>query len=283
MANLNIKFNNKNYSIDSALLADAFASLEGHLAAMMDEPAVMKAGLYKTGSNYTELIISWDDLVSSGAIKVIDGGIYLGAIPPANLPEKNEYGFYYGVPYGFGGVSFVFYEDGSMDMQSEDGVDSMPAGTIIYSNGAIDMSVLDIGIGTISPDGLSIVFAGGEIILSLGETPQLAGDLVISESANIVTIPGATFDSQPLTGIIVPTGVEVIEDDAFAYCHELNSIKLPVSIRSIRPYIFRGCRVLETIIFEGTMEQWNAITKDSYWNKGAPATHVHCTDGDVAL
>lgn len=38
MANLNIKFNNKNYSIDSALLADVFASLEGHLVDMINEP-----------------------------------------------------------------------------------------------------------------------------------------------------------------------------------------------------------------------------------------------------
>lgn len=34
MANLNIKFNNKSYSIDSSLLADATASLEAHLTTM---------------------------------------------------------------------------------------------------------------------------------------------------------------------------------------------------------------------------------------------------------
>lgn len=37
MANLNIKFNNKNYSIDPASLADATALLEGHLASMVEE------------------------------------------------------------------------------------------------------------------------------------------------------------------------------------------------------------------------------------------------------
>lgn len=44
MAKINIKFNNKNYSIDSALLTDALASLEGHLVVMMNEPTEPELG-----------------------------------------------------------------------------------------------------------------------------------------------------------------------------------------------------------------------------------------------
>ena len=37
MANLNIKFNNKSYSIDSTSLSDATARLETHLMSMTEE------------------------------------------------------------------------------------------------------------------------------------------------------------------------------------------------------------------------------------------------------
>lgn len=69
------------------------------------------------------------------------------------------------------------------------------------------------------------------------------------------------------------------------------SVTLPSTIKSITG-LFISCSNLETINFEGTKEQWNAIEKPDYgitgvgtvkWNYSVPATVVHCSDGDVTL
>jgi len=40
---------------------------------------------------------------------------------------------------------------------------------------------------------------------------------------------------------------------------------------------------LTSIIYDGTMEQWAAVSKGSNWKYKVPATVVICLDGKVAL
>jgi hypothetical protein len=54
-------------------------------------------------------------------------------------------------------------------------------------------------------------------------------------------------------------------------------------VTSIENWAFSGCSKLKSITFEGTMEEWNSITKGSDWNKNVPATYVQCSDGQVSL
>ena len=68
------------------------------------------------------------------------------------------------------------------------------------------------------------------------------------------------YNMSNLTSITIPNSVKSIGDDAFAYCSSLTSIT-----------------------FQGSMKEWNNIVKGSYWKVHAPATVVHCTDGDVTL
>ena len=58
---------------------------------------------------------------------------------------------------------------------------------------------------------------------------------------------------------------------------------IPTSITEIASYAFAYHSELETIVYKGTVEQWNAITKasDSFW--AVSATEVICSDGTVAL
>lgn len=74
-----------------------------------------------------------------------------------------------------------------------------------------------------------------------------------------------------------------IDKSAFEGCVNLKNIVIPDSVTSIGDYAFDGCTGLESIEFEGAVAQWNAISKGSLWNYNVPATHVHCSDGDVAL
>jgi hypothetical protein len=77
--------------------------------------------------------------------------------------------------------------------------------------------------------------------------------------------------------------ITIIGDWAFCSCPSLTSIIISNSVTSVGEMAFAGCDFLTSITFEGTMEEWNSITKWSNWNFGVPATYVQCSDGQVAL
>ena len=48
------------------------------------------------------------------------------------------------------------------------------------------------------------------------------------------------------------------------------------------PSVYNGMRVT-SITFNGTIAQWNAISKGFDWKYNVPATEVICSDGIVSL
>ena len=93
----------------------------------------------------------------------------------------------------------------------------------------------------------------------------------------------AFYGCSSLTDITIPSSVTSIGNEAFSYCSSLTSIEIPSSVTSIGTAAFYGCSSLTDITFDGTMAQWNAITKGGGWNDGVHATYVQCTDGQVQL
>ena len=85
-----------------------------------------------------------------------------------------------------------------------------------------------------------------------------------------------------LTSITLPVGVTSIRTLAFCWCTDLTSITIPDSVTRI-DVPFTGCTALTDITYQGTMVQWEAISKASTWNQDIPATVVHCTDGVVEI
>ena len=61
------------------------------------------------------------------------------------------------------------------------------------------------------------------------------------------------------------------------------SLTIPSYITEIGNAALYNFDQLATINYEGTMEQWETMTKGNDWNHGVPATMVHCTNGDVSL
>jgi hypothetical protein len=87
------------------------------------------------------------------------------------------------------------------------------------------------------------------------------------------------FIPEEYSGMIV----NGIGANAFSYCSHILAIAIPDSITFIESDAFNNCQELNAITFEGTVEQWRAITKASYWNYNVPATEVICSDGVVSL
>ena len=83
--------------------------------------------------------------------------------------------------------------------------------------------------------------------------------------------------------VIIPEGVNRIYPFAFSGCNGVSRVTIPNSVTRIDWSAFEGCSSLTSIIFDGTVAQWNAITKDSVWNNATPATEVICSDGTVSL
>ena len=87
-----------------------------------------------------------------------------------------------------------------------------------------------------------------------------------------------------LTSITIPDSVTSIGSSAFSGCSSLTSITIPDSVTSIGGYAFQGCRRLTSITFNGTIAQWNAISKGNNWKKSVPrACKVVCTDGEISI
>jgi hypothetical protein len=101
---------------------------------------------------------------------------------------------------------------------------------------------------------------------------------------SVTSIGNSAFrDCFSLTSITIPNSVISIGYWAFSGCSSLKSVTIPNSVTSIDVRCFNNCKNLNNIIFEGTINEWNDITKKSNWNANVPATVVHCIDGDVEI
>jgi hypothetical protein len=58
-------------------------------------------------------------------------------------------------------------------------------------------------------------------------------------------------------------------------------VTLPVSLIFIGGNCFRGCTGLKTIVYEGTVEQWNTIPKNSLWNSDLQDITIQCSNGTI--
>ncbi len=106
----------------------------------------------------------------------------------------------------------------------------------------------------------------------------------ISIPHGVTSIENSAFQMcSRLKNITLPESVASINYQAFINCVSMSSITFPSSITNIGYNVFGGCVSLTGINFKGTVEQWNAITKDSAWAGNAPVTKVICSDGEVTL
>ena len=92
----------------------------------------------------------------------------------------------------------------------------------------------------------------------------------------------AFYECDSLTSIEIPDSVTRIGYSAFSYCSSLTSIEIPNGVTSIGDFAFWACYSLTSITYNGTVSEWNEISKDEYWDSDAGNYNVYCTDGTIS-
>ena len=90
------------------------------------------------------------------------------------------------------------------------------------------------------------------------------------ESLNGLTIVSlgryAFSDCSKLTTIILPEGLEIIENSAFRYCQSLVTIVVPSSMKKVYENAFEMCEALRYVFYEGAEAEWSSIDIEDNWN-----------------
>ena len=93
----------------------------------------------------------------------------------------------------------------------------------------------------------------------------------------------AFWNCDSLASVTIGNSVTSIGNYAFYNCTSLTSVTIGNSVTSIGNYAFQNCTSLTSVTFEGTMAEWNAVDKGSYWKRYSPFTEVKCSDGVVEV
>ena len=117
-----------------------------------------------------------------------------------------------------------------------------------------------------------------EIVIA-GEIDTLSNS-IIKQEAGFDGVPedGEKNDGSALIGTAT---VDRIISGGFSGLTKLSKITVPNTIKTIENAAFYNCAALTEIIFEGTVEEWNAIDKQTDWDKNTGEYIVRCTDGNI--
>lgn len=90
------------------------------------------------------------------------------------------------------------------------------------------------------------------------------------------------INDEPITDITLE-GISTIKDWAFSSLKSLTKVTIDNSVTSIGHTVFFYCPNLTEIIYNGTVEQWNNIEKNQYWQEQIAADKVICSNGEVSI
>lgn len=109
---------------------------------------------------------------------------------------------------------------------------------------------------------------------------ELANDVVIPQGVkNIESYAFYYYNS--LTSVTIKEDVEIIGSSAFYGCGQLECVTIGTNVKKIESYAFAYSEKLESIIFDGTIREWQAIEKESGWDEGTGNYTIYCNNGNI--
>lgn len=108
-------------------------------------------------------------------------------------------------------------------------------------------------------------------------------DTTDSQEALFTSSSQGKWPNTTLLDLTIPNGMTDIGNMCYG-CESLTSISIPNNVTNIGNNAFNDCKSLSSINYDGTIEQWNSITKGANWKYQVPSTCiVHCIDGDISI
>ena len=152
--------------------------------------------------------------------------------------------------------------------------------------------------GQTLPSGIVVYVSNNETMYF--STNNIKGELKTykCEKEEVIQYPPLVYSAKSAGSTITVNGqsmtLEQGDNIELNYANEITSVKatnntaltaitIPNTVVSINDNAFTGCTELTDFRYNGTVEEWGAITLGTDWNKDAGFTVVHCTDGDVTL
>lgn len=119
---------------------------------------------------------------------------------------------------------------------------------------------------------------GSIIVRSNRDT--VSGDVVIKDGA--VQLVNSLFTgNENITSVVIPDSVKYIGSSLFYNCKALKTVTVPDSVISIGAYMLPETSAFEKVIYEGTKEQWLALTEGK--NLCSNTYIVECSDGTLTI
>ena len=112
-----------------------------------------------------------------------------------------------------------------------------------------------------------------------GELYEVVGTGTMYSTGQLIF--DSIFAQNSVTEIIFSDGIVNIQ--GVLRCTSVTSVTISSSVKHISSYAFSSCSRLKTINYEGTIAEWNAISKGSNWNSGCGTITVYCSDGNVKV
>lgn len=151
------------------------------------------------------------------------------------------------------------------------------------SNSSLNTSTFINGIGNEFTDDSYAKFENDNFY---AHVKYKASGLTYEDNGDSYTLTGYRYDSVEGYNVIIPSEynekpVTKIGNCAFVSCYNITSVSIPISVVSIGRSAFDECYGLTNITYQGTIAEWNAITKNEYWNYDVGDIVIHCADGDL--
>ncbi|MGN0812419.1 MAG: leucine-rich repeat domain-containing protein [Candidatus Coproplasma sp.] len=108
---------------------------------------------------------------------------------------------------------------------------------------------------------------------------KVEGEIIIP--SDVTTISSYAFSHiGGITSARIESGVR-LGNSSFKNCSSIESVTLDKDIDSIGSNVFVDCDNLNTVNYNGTVEQWNSISKGTNWHGSLSGLTVICTDGKL--
>ncbi len=105
--------------------------------------------------------------------------------------------------------------------------------------------------------------------------------IVIPDSGNSIG-RNAFLGCFNLTDIHIPNGLTVLRFFVFTDCKSIKTVTIPKSVSHIEMFAFSNSGIT-TIIFDGTVEEWDGILKEENWDANMENYTVRCKNGEIKV